>query len=279
MAATVWKGYITFGLISIPIRLFAAARSERVEFHMIHAVCNTRIKQQLFCPTCERVVERSELVKGYEVEKSTYVQVTDAELKKVEPQSTDTMEITEFVKIADIDPLFYDASYFAVPETPGRKAYKLLVETMERSGFAAVAKVGMHRREYIVVIRPRENGLTLHTMYYPNEVRSVPEYGATDHAQVKPQEIELAEQLVKKLAGPFQPKRYEDEYQKRLMELVESKAEGKQPAGTPKKRMAPVIDLMSALQKSLHTAAAAKKPAEKEKAARPRRKQQHRKAS
>src|SRR5579862_5126100 len=219
MAATVWKGYITFGLISIPVRLFAAARSERVAFHMIHAVCNTRIKQQLYCPTCERVLERSELVKGYEVEKNAYVQVTDQELKKVEPQSTDSMEISEFVKIADIDPLFYDASYFAVPETPGRKAYKLLVETMEKSGYAAIAKVGMHRREYLVVIRPRENGLTLHTMYYPNEVRSVPEYGATDHVEIKPREIELARQLVKQLAGAFHPERYQDEYQQRLLEL------------------------------------------------------------
>lgn len=214
MASTVWKGYITFGLISVPVRLFTAARSERVAFHMIHAQCNTRIKQQLFCPTCERVVERSELIKGYEVDKNAYVQVSDAELKKVEPQSTDTMEITQFVKISDIDPLYYDASYFAVPETPGRKAYQLLVNTMERSGFAAVAKVGMHRREYIVVIRPRENGLTLHTMYYPNEVRSVPEYGSTEHIEVRPQEIDLAEQLVKRLAAPFQPEKYQDEYQK-----------------------------------------------------------------
>lgn len=262
MAATVWKGYITFGLISIPVRLFAAARPERVAFHLIHGVCNTRIKEQLYCPTCERVVQRSELVKGYEVEKNTYVQVTDQELKKVEPQSTDTMEITEFVKIKDIDPLYYDASYFAVPETPGRKAYRLLVDTMEKSGYAAIAKVGMHRREYLVVIRPRQNGLTLHTMYYPNEVRSVPEYGAADHVEIKPREVELAEQLVRQLAGPFHPERYQDEYQKRLMNLVESKAEGKQPEGAPKKRMAPVIDLMSALQKSLNTAQAAqKKPA------------------
>jgi DNA end-binding protein Ku len=192
--------------------------------------------------------------------------VTEEDLKKVEPPSTDTMEIAQFVKISDIDPLFYDASYFAVPETAGRKAYRLLVDTMERSGYAAVAKVGMHRREYIVVIRPREHGLTLHTMYYPNEVRSVPEYGATDHVDVKPQEIALAEQLVKKLAAPFNPEQYQDEYQRRLLELVESKSEGKQPEGVPKKRMAPVIDLMTALQNSLSSAQRGKKPAVSEKA-------------
>ncbi len=271
MAAAVWKGYITFGLISIPVRLFAAARSQRVAFHLVHKECNTRIKQQLYCPTCERVVERPELVKGYEVEKNAYVQVTDDEMKKIEPPSTDTIEITQFVKISDIDPLFYDASFLAVPETPGRKAYKLLVETMEQSGFAAVAKVGMHRREYIVVIRPRDHGLTLHTMFYPNEVRSVPEYGVQDQVDVKPQEIELAEQLVKKLAGPFKPEQYQDEYQKRVLEMVESKTEGKQPAGAPRKRMAPVIDLMSALQKSLNAATAEKKPISKEKTSAKRR--------
>jgi len=261
VASTVWKGYITFGLISIPIRLFAAARSQHVSFHQVHAVCNTRIKQQLYCPTCERVVPRSELVKGYEIDKTHFVQVTDEEMKKIEPRSSDTMEISEFVKISDIDPLYYESSYYAVPEDPGRKAYHLLLETMEKAGYAALAKVGMHRREYIVVIRPREKGLTLHTMYYPDEVRKIPEYGAQDHVQIKPQEIELAEQLVKKLAAPFQPERYEDEYKKRVLELVEAKTEGKQVEGEPKRRMAPVIDLMQALQKSLGETAAKKKPA------------------
>ena len=134
MASTVWKGYITFGLISIPIRLFTAARSEHVAFHQVHAVCNTRIKQQLYCPTCERVVERSELVKGYEVEKGQFVQITDEEVKKIAPPSTDTMEISEFVKIRDIDPLYYESSYYALPEEAGKKAYQLLLGTMEKSG-------------------------------------------------------------------------------------------------------------------------------------------------
>jgi DNA end-binding protein Ku len=267
MAATVWKGYITFGLISIPIRLYTAARSQHVAFHQVHAVCNTRIKQQLYCPTCERVVQRSELVKGYEIDKTHFVQVTDEEMKKIEPRSTDTMEITEFVKISDIDPLYYESSYYAIPEEAGKKPYRLLVETMEKAGYAALAKVGMHRREYIVVIRPNENGLTLHTMYYPGEVRKIPEYGATDQVQVKPQEVELAEQLVKKLAAPFHPERYEDEYKKRVLELVEAKAEGKQVEGAPKQKMAPVIDLMQALQKSLGDVAA-KKPAARAKPAR-----------
>ena len=251
MASTVWKGYLSFGLISIPIRLFAAARTERVSFHMIHEVCNTRIKQQLYCPHCERVVERSEIVKGYEVDKGRYVIVQDEEIKKIAPSSTDTMEIQQFVKLSDVDPLYFDASYYAVPEEPGRKAYKLMTQTMEKAGYAAVAKVGMHQREYIVVIRPREGGLTLHTIYYPNEVRAVPEYGKTEGVEVKPQEIQLAEQLVKSLAGKFEPQRYEDEYQKRVIELVEAKSEGKTVEGAPRKKAAPVVDLMQALRNSL----------------------------
>ena len=251
MASTVWKGYLTFGLISVPIRLFAAARTERVSFHQIHEVCSTRIRQQLYCPTCERVVERSEIVKGYEIDKDRWVILEDQEIKKIAPPSTDTMEITEFVRIADIDPLYFDASYYAVPEEPGRKAYQLLVDTMEKVGYAALAKVGMHQREYVVVIRPRAHGLTLHTIFYPNEVRAAPEYGKHTAAHIKPQEIQLAEQLVKSLAGPFEPQRYEDEYQKRLVQLIEAKGEGRQVQATPHRKPAPVLDLMQALQKSL----------------------------
>lgn len=262
MASTVWKGYITFGLISIPVRLFAAARTERVSFHMIHSECSTRIKQQLFCPTCERVVERSEIVKGYEIEKNRWVIVDDDEIKKIAPASTDTMDIQQFVKLPEIDPLYFDTSYYATPEEPGTRAYSLLLETMRKTGYAAIAKVGMHQREYIVVIRPREEGLTLHTMYYPNEVRAVPEYGRLGKVEIRPQEVQLAEQLVKSLAAPFEPQKFEDEYQKRLVQLIETKSEGKKLAATPERKLAPVIDLMQALQKSLGQTE--KKPAAKE---------------
>jgi DNA end-binding protein Ku len=251
MASTVWKGYITFGLITIPIRLFAAARGERVGFHQIHGVCGTRIKQQTYCPHCERVVERSELVKGYEVEKDQYVIVNDEEIKSVAPASSDNMEILEFVKAEGIDPIFFDASYFMVPEEAGRKAYHLLLETMRKSGYSAIAKVAMHQREYTVVVRPNPNGLVLHTMYYPEEVREVPEFGRDDNVIVKPQEVALAEKLVEGLASDFDPSKYHDEYQQRLKELIEAKREGQTvEAAAPRKR-APVIDLMQALQKSL----------------------------
>jgi DNA end-binding protein Ku len=254
MASTVWKGYITFGLISVPIRLFTAARSERVSFNQLHNVCNTRIRQQLFCPTCNRTVERDEIIKGYEYGKDQYVLVEDKEIKKVAPQSADGMEILEFVKIEEVDPLFFESSYYAIPEEAGRKAYHLLVDTMAKLGYAAIAQLTMHQREYTVLIRSRENGLTLHTMYYPNEIRQVAEYGKDGHFEVKPQETKLAKQLVESLAAKFEPEKYSDSYQSRLKELIEAKREGKETAATEGRKLAPVIDLMEALQRSLKDA-------------------------
>lgn len=251
MASTVWKGYITFGLITIPVRLFAAARTERVSFNQIHGVCGSRIKQQTFCPHCERVVERSELVKGYEVEKDRYVVVNDEEIKQIAPASSDNMEIVEFVKAEGIDPIYFDASYFLVPEEAGKKAYHLLFETMRKSGFSAIAKVAMHQREYTVVVRPHADGLLLHTMFYPEEVREVPEFRRDDSITVKPQEVALAEKLVEGLAADFDPSKYRDEYQQRVMQMIEAKREGQPIEETAPKRLAPVIDLMAALQKSL----------------------------
>src|SRR5579863_6846028 len=251
MASTVWKGYITFGLITIPVRLFAAARTERVSFNQIHQACGSRIKQQTYCPHCDRVLERSELLKGYEVEKDHYVIVNDDDVKSVAPASSDNMEILEFVKANGIDPIYFDASYFMVPEEAGKKAYHLLLETMRKSGYSAIAKIAMHQREYTVVVRPHADGLLLHTMFYPEEVREVPEFRRDDNVTVKPQEVALAEKLVEGLAADFDASKYHDEYQQRLLQMIEAKREGQQvPAEAPKKR-APVVDLMAALQKSL----------------------------
>ena len=251
MASTVWKGYITFGLITIPVRLYAAARTERVSFNQLHGVCGNRIKQQTFCPHCDRTIERSELVKGYEVEKDRYVIVNDEEVKNVAPASSDNMEILEFVKAEGIDPIYFDASYFMVPEEAGKKAYHLLLETMQKSGYSAIAKIAMHQREFTVVVRPHADGLLLHTMFYPEEVREVPEFRRDNNVSVKPQEVALAEKLVEGLATDFDPSKYHDEYQGRLKEMIQAKQEGQSVEEPSPKKRAPVIDLMQALQKSL----------------------------
>ena len=261
MASTVWKGYLTFGLISVPIRLYAAARREHVSFHMIHSVCGTRIKQQIYCPHCERTIERSETVKGYEESKDEYVIVEPDELTKIAPPSEHNMDIVQFVRLQDVDPLYFDTSYYALPEDPGRKAYALLVRTLEHSGYAALAKVAMHQHEYLVIIRPRDKGLTLHKAYYPAELHQLSEYGATDGVEVRPQEVELAERLIENLAAPFEPEKFKDEYRDRVLQLIETKREGKPVKAEKAPKMAPVVDLMEALQRSLAAAGSKKPPA------------------
>ena len=226
MPASTWKGFLSFGLISIPIRLSPAARTERISFNQLHKVCHTRLKQPLFCPTCNRMVERNEVEKGYEYEKDQYLLFTEDELEKIEPESARTMEILEFVKIDEIDPLYFDASYYAAPEEAGARAYHLLLEAMKKSGYAGIAKVTMHSRENIVIIRAGTNGLTLHTMFYANEIRPAAEYGNTDKTELKEQERTMAVQLIENLAAPFRPDKYHDTYQEGLRTLIAAKAEG-----------------------------------------------------
>jgi DNA end-binding protein Ku len=252
MASTVWKGYISFGLVSVPVRLYAAAREEHVSFNQIHEVCGSRIKQQTFCPTCQRVVERNELVKGYQVDRDSYVLVNNDELKTLEADSSEAMEIAQFVSLSEVDPIYYQASYYSAPEDPGRRAYGLLLQAMEKLNVAAIAKVTLHSREQIVLMRPYHQGIILHTLYFPAEVREISEYGKTESMKLQKPEVELAEQFIRQLTAKFEPEQYKDEYQQRVLELVETKRAGQVVAGQPEKpKLAPVIDLMEALKKSI----------------------------
>jgi DNA end-binding protein Ku len=264
MASTVWKGYISFGLISVPVRLFAAAREEHVSFNQIHEVCGSRIKQQTYCPVCERVVERSELLKGYPIDKDTYVVVSSEELKGLEADSSEVMEILQFVKLSDVDPIYYQSSYYSVAEDPGRKAYTLLMEAMEKLEVAAIAKVTFHQREQIVLIRPYHHGILLHTLYFSAEVREISEYGKDEDLSVQKTEVELAEQFIRQLTAKFDPEQYKDEYQDRVMKLIENKQAGEAIVGSQpqRRRLAPVIDLMDALKKSIEQRGGAAAPAE-----------------
>jgi DNA end-binding protein Ku len=253
MASTVWKGYFSFGLISVPIRLYVAARESHVSFHQVHAVCGTRIKQQLYCPHCERVVERSELAKGYPVEGGGNVEVTTEELRSLEAKSSETMDIVYFVKLDDVDPLYFQTSYFTVAETAGQRAYKLIFEGMEHLNLGAIAKITLHQREQIVMLRPYNKGIVLHTLYYPAEVREISEYGNQADVSVQKAEVELAEQFMKQLTAKFDPSQFKDEYQTRVEELVEKKAAGAEiiVEKPHKKPPAKVINLMDALKESM----------------------------
>jgi DNA end-binding protein Ku len=260
MATTIWKGHLTFGLISIPVRMSAAARGERISFNQLHKVCHSRLKQPLFCPVCNRNVERSEIIKGYEYEKDQYVLFTEEELDKIEPPSAHVMEILEFVKLDEMDPLYFDASYYVAPEEGGVKAYQLLMKAMQESGYGAIAKLTMHQREHIVIIRPTGKGMTLHTMFYSNEIRAA-ESAPTDKVEIKEQEKKLAEQLIQSLAAKWEPQKYHDTYQDNVRALIEAKLQGQEVTEVAQPHMAPVIDLMEALKKSIADKQASPGPA------------------
>jgi DNA end-binding protein Ku len=252
MAASVWKGSISFGLVSVPIKLFAAARYSHISFHEVHRECGHRVHQQLYCPYDKRVVSRDEIVMGYEIDEDKMVIVDREELKKLQPASSSSMEILQFVKLDDVDPIFFETSYFSIPEEAGRRGYTLLLETMEEMKLAALAQVTMHQRERTVILRPYRGGLTLHTLYYPNEIHDVAGYGKSNATNLKKPEIALAEQFAKGLVAPFRPEKFHDEYQERVKKLIESKEKGT-AAPKPEKttRLAPVVDLMTALKQSI----------------------------
>ena len=261
MAASVWSGYLTFGLISMPIRLFSGARSSGISFNMLHRDDLQRVKQQYYCPADNRVVERSEIVKGFEYRKDEYVVIDPEEIKKIEPKTAKTMEILEFVKTGEVDPVYFESSYYLIPEEAGRRPYALLTKALEESDYVAIAKVTMHNREYTVFLRPHEGGMMLHTMYYEEEVRKVEGFGAPD-VELKDSEVKVAHQLIEALAAKWEPQKFHDDFQENLKKLIQTKLEGGEVAEIEKpKKLAPVVDLMAALKESLAQMEGRKKPA------------------
>jgi len=257
MASTVWKGHLTFGLVSFPVRLYSAARSESISFNQLHKHDGSRIKQVLYCQAEDKPIPRSEIVKGFEYEKDRYVVVEDEEIKKVAPATAKVMEILEFVKSDDVDPIYLETSYYMAPDEAGEKPYALLFEALTKTGYAGIAKIAMHNREHIVVLRPGEKGVLMHTMYYTHEIRQVDEF-RTDLSLVKDKELALATNLIEALAADFDPSKYTDEYRDNLLRMIEQKKAGEEVVATPEPQQSKVIDIMEALKASL---AAAKKPA------------------
>jgi DNA end-binding protein Ku len=260
MAASVWSGYLTFGLISMPVRLFSGARSSGISFNMLHRTDNSRLKQQYVCIAENVVVDRSDIVKGYEYRKDEYVVVEPEEIKKIEPKTAKTMEILEFVKAGDVDPVYFESSYYMLPEEAGRRPYALLTKALEESEYYAIAKLTMHNREYTVILRPHQGGMMLHTMYYADEVREVEGFGAPD-VELKEAEVKVAHQLIEALATEWEPEKFHDTFQDNLKNLIQTKLEGGKIAEVEKpKKLAPVVDLMSALKQSLAQMEGKKKP-------------------
>jgi DNA end-binding protein Ku len=258
MASSVWKGHLTFGLVSFPIRLFSAARSETVSFNLLHKDDHSRIKQVTFCQAEDKPIPRSELVKGYEYEKDKYVVIEDEDIKKVAPKTAKVMEILEFVKSEQVDPIYLESSYYVAPDEGGEKPYALLFQALRESKYYALAKIAMHNREHIIILRPGSKGILSHTMYFADEIRQVEEF-RTDTSLVKDKELDMAKMLISTLEADFEPAKYHDAYRENLTKMIEDKIEGKKVVETPAPHVAPVIDIMEALKKSL---AEKKKPAQ-----------------
>jgi DNA end-binding protein Ku len=247
------SGTISFGLVSIPVKMYTAASSMGVSFNQLHAKCGSRIRQQTFCPVCNETVERSALVRGYEFAKDKYVRVGDDELKALEGEASKNIDIAEFVPLEKVDPVYFERAYYLGPDKGGEKAYRLLTDAMAKSGRVAVATFVMRGKESLVLIRPSSDGLILHTMFFSDEVRSFGEIDKGQGAKIRAGEMDLAQQLIDGLSNDdFTPESYQDSYRMRVLQLIDSKVEGKEiTVAAPGAARAEVIDLMDALKESL----------------------------
>jgi len=251
MPATVWKGFLSFGLVSFPVRLFSAAPSALIHNNMLHRKRHTRMQEGALCATENKPVDRSDIVKGYETSKGEYVVVENEELKKIAPATATTMEVLQFVRDKEVDPIYFETSYFMAPEETVSKPYKLLYQALIASQYSAIAKVTMHGREHSVLIRTAPTGLLAHTLYYPNELRAANRPNVKLEQKASGKELALAKSLIEHLAGPFKPQQLHDAYRENVARLIEQKKKGQRITSTPHPRRAPVIDLMEALKRSI----------------------------
>ncbi len=261
-ARAISSGTISFGLVSIPIKLYTAASSGGIAFNFLHNKCGSRMKQQQLCPVCDEVVQRSDLVRGYEFAKNQYVRFENDELKALEEETSKVIELEEFVPLDKVDPVYFEKTYYLGPDKGGDKAYRLLADAMTESNHVALAKYVMRGKEGLVLIRAVRGGLMLHTMYYADEVRDFDEIERGQAVRIKDGELGLAVRLINELVRKeFHPENYHDEYKERVLRLVEQKVEGKEvTALEPQVRQSQVVDLMEALKASLEQHDGAAKP-------------------
>ena len=256
MARAIAGATISFGLVSIPVKLFAATQaSASVSFNLLHKKCNTRLKQQYICPTDNEIVSRDDMVKGYEFAKDQYVTFTPDELKSLEEKATGSIDIAEFVPLAAVDPVYFDRPYYLGPEKGGDKAYLLLAEAMRESGRAALARYAARGKQYLVMLRPSLDGrgLVLQQLLYADEVRPIADVGLPD-GEVREPELKLAKQLIDQIASEtFDPTQYRDEVRERIQADIEKKVQGQDisEAAEAPAEPARIIDLMAALKASL----------------------------
>jgi DNA end-binding protein Ku len=249
----IWKGAITFGLISIPVRLYSAVESKSLKFNLLHAKDGGRVRYKRVCSKCGEEVTWDDLVKGYEYSKDHYVQFTDEELQSLDLDSIKAIDVVSFVPLEAIDPIYYDKTYYVAPEASGLKAYRLLADALQAERQVGVAKVALRDKEHLATVRLKDDVFVLETMHWPDEIRE-PQFDELNKSvDVRDPEVKMARQLIQQLAGDFEPQEFRDEYRERLQELAERKVEGAEVTVTaePEEEGAPVVDLMEALKASV----------------------------
>lgn len=255
MARVIWNGVISFGMVSIPVGLQTATTERDLRFNQLHTVCGNRIKQQKFCPHCDRVVEADEIEKGYEIAKNTYVKLTEEDFEGLPVASKQTISIDRFVQVESIDPVYFDTTYYLAPSDTGKKPYALLSKTLQKKGLVAIGKISIRNKEVLCVLREVNGSVLLETLFWPDEIKEQEAYGLED-VKLSDGELQMASSLVDLLKGDFEPQNYEDEYRKELMARIEAKQMGGQVHTTAISAQEPasIVDLMEALRASIEAA-------------------------
>jgi DNA end-binding protein Ku len=281
MARAIWSGAISFGLVNVPVRLYTATSPKSVRFHQLSAKTGARIKQKRVDASTGEEVPFEDIVKGYEITPDRYVMIEPDELDALDPKATKTIDIEEFVDLADIDPIYYDHSYYLAPAAGGAKAYRLLLEAMRESGKVAIGRFVLRSKQQLCALRPAGEALALTTMLFGDEVLTpdrLDELDGLSEAEASERELKMAQQLIASLSAEFEPAKFRDEYRERVLELIERKASGEEIAALPEApEPAAAPDLMAALEASLAAVrsgsedtpppAPAKKPARRRKTA------------
>lgn len=248
----IWRGHLTFGLVTIPVKLYTATEAKDVRFRLLHKSCMTPIQNKRYCPYHEQIVDWNDVVRGVEYAEGKFVPVTDEELDSVPLETAGTVNVSAFVNLEEIDPIYYEKSYYLAPDEGGQKAFRLLHDTLVDATRVAVGKVVIKEKEHLVSVRPLNGALVMSTLFYADEVRAVDEVPELPvQAKIHPNEKKMALQLIEGLAGSFSPGEYQDEYREALQKVIQAKIEGETVAVAPSKKPEKVVDLMEALRRSL----------------------------
>ncbi|AVX20967.1 MULTISPECIES: Ku protein [Carboxydocella] len=249
---SLWKGAVSFGLVNIPVKMYVATEKKDIRFNYLHQPCHTPVQYRKYCPTCQREVEAEEIVRGYEYNKGQYVIISEEDLENIPAPTARAIEILDFVELSQIDPIYYDKTYYLAPAEGGQKPYALLKAAMEKTGKIAIAKVTIRSKEALAAVRCHQECLVLETMFYPDEIRSpryIPELEF--QAQLQEKELEMAVTLINNLAAPFDPEKYTDRYREALRQAIAAKIAGQDVVAVPAAQPAKVVDLLEALKASL----------------------------